>query len=73
MQNAAYLPAAGWPPYRDLYERDPPSPSLREASQTAEIVDLGYRTTYNRAAGTDIVSGALAATGPNELIRLNGT
>ena len=54
-QNATYLPAAGWPPYRDLYGRDSPAPFSYEASQTAELGTVRHRTTYSRATGTDIV------------------
>ena len=67
IQNAAYLPTAGWPPYRDLYGRDHPAPLLYEASQIAGLGALGHRATYNRTEGRDIVSIALAAAGAEQV------
>ena len=63
IQAATSLPTAGWPPYRDLYRRDPPALLLYEASQIAGLGAVDPRTTYHRAEGKDIVSRALKAAG----------
>ena len=37
IQDAIDLPAEGWPPYQDLYRRDPPVPVLYDAPQNAGL------------------------------------
>ena len=70
IQNATFLPAAGWPPFRDPFGRGPPAPVLFAASRIAELGDLDFRATRNRAAGTDIVSSA-AQVDPSEWLVMN--
>ena len=63
IQNATYLPVAGWPPYRVVFGCGPPAPVLYEASQIVRHGDLDFRTVYDREARGDVVSRALAAAG----------
>ena len=56
IQNASFLPTAGWPPLWDLYGCGSPAPLLYEASEIAGPGALGHRATYNRTEGRDIVS-----------------
>ena len=76
IQNATYLPTAGWPPSWDLYGCVHPAPVLYEASQIVGLGALDYRTTHNRSGRRDIVSRALAAAGaeqvdPSEWLTMN--
>ena len=73
VENATYLPIAGWPPYWDLYGCAPPASSLPVDSQIAGLAALDPRTTYYRAGGRDIVSRALPAAGAEKLAWLNGS